>query len=288
MPVLFKNGHFFEGARWHDGHWWASDMYAPKVMKITTQGETEIMAEVPGRPAGLGWMPDGTLLIVSMTDRKVLRRMADGELAVHADIFGISSGLANDMVVDPAGRAYVSCTGFNILENERPCRGAIIRVDPDGSACVAAADMDYPNGLVVSDDGSELIVAETFGARLTAFRIGDDGSLEAKRTWAQVGTAPEWDSIDTLVMTNFAPDGCAIDADGMIWVADAINARALKLAPGGDVLGEIKAPDGLGIYACALGGESGRELLMCLAPSFDLTHCLSNRDAVLFVEKLDG
>jgi sugar lactone lactonase YvrE len=185
--------------------------------------------------------------------------------------------------VDAKGRAYVSCTGFNILEQEKPCRGSIVRVDPDGTASIACADLDYPNGLIVTPDGSELIVAETFGARLKAFTVGPGGELTDPRVWAQVGTAPQWDSIDTLVQTDFAPDGCAIDEDG-IWVADAINARVLKIAEGGRIIDEVASPQGLGIYACALGGVSGRELLMCLAPSFDLTHCLSNRDAVLHVE----
>lgn len=287
MKVFLDNGHFFEGVRWHDGHWWASDMYGPHVLKITVEGKAEVVATVPNRPSGLGWMPDGSMLIVSMTDRRVLRLFPNGSLREHANIVAQTGSYANDMVVDRTGRAYVSNIGFNILEGEKPRRAAIVRIDPDGTASIAAADLDYPNGLVISPDGGTLIAAETFGARLTAFSIADDGSLSDQRVWAQVGTPPPWDSVETLMQTDFAPDGCAIDVEGCIWVADAINGRVLRIAPGGKILEEIKAPDELGIYACALGGPDGKELLMCLARTFDQSHCLSNKDAALCVQRVD-
>lgn len=268
MEKLFEGGHFFEGPRWHDGYWYSSDLYAPKVFKISPEGKGETVAEVPNQPSGLGWLPDGTMLVVSMKDAQVMKVAADGSISVHGNLRPGTVSYANDMVVDSLGRAYAGTFGFNLFEGEPPARGAISRVDPDGTVSIVATDMDFPNGMAVTADNRTLIVAETFGSRLTAFTINADGSLKDKRTLAQLGTPPAWDSLETLIQLECAPDGIVIDAEDHVWVADAWMARALRVSPEGKVVDEVKAPTGMGLYSCTLGGPNGNTLMICCAPSF--------------------
>lgn len=282
MEKLLEGGHFFEGPRWHEGAWYVSDLYSHQVLRVTPDGLTEEVAVVEQQPSGLGWMPDGSLLVVSMKDRRVLRRWPDGRLTEHADITGCTGGYANDMVVDRTGRAYVSNLGFDLFGGGQPATTTITRVDPDGIASVVADDVLFPNGMVITPDGRTLIASETFGARLSAWTIADDGSLEDGRVWAQVGKAPSWESIETLVQTDFAPDGCSLDAEGHVWVADALNGRACRVAPGGAIVADVQAPNGWGLYSCALGGDDGRTLLVCVAPSFSDVERKAAKEAVLY------
>ncbi|WP_427925100.1 SMP-30/gluconolactonase/LRE family protein [Streptomyces sp. cg40] len=268
MEKLFEGGAFFEGPRWHDGAWWVSDLYTHRVLRVETDGTAGEAAFVPNQPSGIGWLPDGTLLVVSMKDSRVLHCGADGTLQEHGDLAPYTVGYANDMVVDQRGRAFVGTFGFDLFGGGKPEPGAVSRIDPDGTVTVVAEDLRFPNGMVVTPDGSTLIVAETFGSRFTAFAIGEDGSLHERRVWGQVGNEPSYDSIETIVRTDFAPDGCVLDAEGHIWVADALNGRAVRVAPGGTIVDEVRAPDGLGLYSCTLGGPDGRTLLVCTAPSF--------------------
>ncbi|MBA3743699.1 SMP-30/gluconolactonase/LRE family protein [Sporichthya sp.] len=268
MEKLFDGGHFFEGPRWHDGHWYSSDLYGPKVYKISPEGKGEAICEVPNQPSGLGWLPDGTMLVVSMKDAQVMKVAGDGSISVHGDCRPGTVSFANDMVVDKLGRAYVGTFGFNLFEGEQPERGAISRVDPDGTVSVVATGMDFPNGMAVSEDNNTLVVAETFGSRLTTFSINADGSLQDKKTLGQLGKAPAWDSLETLIQLECAPDGLALDAEGCVWVADAWMARALRVSPSGDVLDEVKAPEGMGLFSLTLGGPNGNTLMICCAPSF--------------------
>jgi sugar lactone lactonase YvrE len=268
MEKLFDGGHFFEGPRWHDGHWYSSDLYGPKVYKISPEGKGEVVCEVPNQPSGLGWLPDGTMLVVSMKDAQVMKVAGDGSISVHGDCRPGTVSFANDMVVDKLGRAYVGTFGFNLFEGEQPERGAISRVDPDGTVSVVATGMDFPNGMAVTDDNNTLVVAETFGSRLTTFSINADGSLENKKTLGQLGKAPAWDSLETLIQLECAPDGLALDAEGCVWVADAWMARALRVNQAGEVTDEVKAPEGMGLFSCTLGGPNGNTLLICCAPSF--------------------
>ncbi|MCW2959526.1 MAG: SMP-30/Gluconolaconase/LRE-like region-containing protein [Solirubrobacterales bacterium] len=285
MEPLLEGGNFFEGVRWHDGHWWVSDLYSGRVLKVTTGGEAEQVATVPGQPSGLGWLPDGSLLIVSMLDRRILRLAADGSLSEHADVTPHTGGLGNDMVVDAQGRAYVSNLGFDMFGGGKPEPATIVRVDPDGTASVAADGLLFPNGMGITPDGRTLIVAETFGARLGAFDIADDGSLSNQRVWGQIGRAPSWESVATLADTDFAPDGMTIDAEGHVWVADALNGRAARVAPGGAIVDEVRAPNG-GLYSCALGGEDGRTLLCCTAPGFSDVERKATTESVLYTVRV--
>ena len=198
LRVLLDGGAFFEGPRWHEGRWWVSDFYRRVVVAVDSNGRDEKMLIVDGQPSGLGWLPDGSLLVVSMKDRRLLRRSPTGELSVHAEVGRFCGGHLNDLVVDKQGRAFAGNFGFDLRAREEPKPASLVRVDPDGSTSLAAGDLLFPNGMVITGDGRTLIVGETYGRRYVAFTITDDGSLAARRVWAEV--------------PDIAPDGCALDA----------------------------------------------------------------------------
>lgn len=284
---LLDGGHFYEGPRWHDGTWWVSDFYAHTVSTVTTDGTATVVVEVPGQPSGLGWLPDGSLVISSMKDHTVLR-LADGELSVLADLGGMVGGHLNDLVTDAQGRTYIGNFGFDLMGGGAPAPADLIRVDPDGTVTVAATDLYFPNGTVITPDGATLIVGETMGNRYTAFDIADDGSLEHRRTWAEFGAMPVADSVaEGMAQIAVAPDGCSLDAEGRIWCADALGNRAVLVAEGGEIVEEVRVPGDLGIYACALGGAEGTTLLLCSAPDFFEHNRATAREAVLFTTEVD-
>jgi sugar lactone lactonase YvrE len=287
MRTLLEGGAFFESPRWHDGRWWLSDFYRHRVLTVTEDGRSEDVLEVEGQPSGLGWMPDGSLLVVSMRDRRILRW--DGSrTTVHAEVAEYCGGHLNDMVVDRHGRAYAGNFGFDLMAFADPQTANLIRVDPDGSASVAAEDMYFPNGSVITPDGRTLIVGETAGCRYTAFTIEDDGSLSDRRVWAQVAETPEITTFEeTIGKLRFGPDGCGLDAEEHIWSADEVNARCARVAPGGAIVDEIAAPEGLNSFACMLGGADGRTLLMCAAPDFIEQARSAKHEAVLLTTTVE-
>ncbi len=261
--VLAEGIYFGEGPRWHDGRLWFSDFYAHAVKSVSLAGDLRTEFVIDDRPSGLGWTPDGSMLIVSMTKRQVLKRAPDGTISVHADLSGIADFHCNDMVVDAAGRAYVGNFGFD-LDAQINARGIpavlaehptakLARVDLDGSVHVAAEGLHFPNGPVITPDGKTLIIGETLGSVLTAFDIASDGGLSNRRVWAQV--APR------------VPDGIALDAQGAVWIANPIAPECARYAEGGDVLEVIET--GQPCYACMLGGDDGRTLFMLTARSSD-------------------
>jgi sugar lactone lactonase YvrE len=288
LATLVRGGNFFEGPRWHDGRWYVSDFYRHAVLAVTPQGAEDRVMEVPGQPSGLGWMPDGSMLVVSMLDHRLLRRSPSGEVTEHADLGETCGGHANDMVVDPDGRAYVGNFGFDLMAGEEPRLACITRVDPDGAVTVAAEDLQFPNGSVITPDGSTLIVGETLGCRYSAFSIAPDGTLGDRRVWAQIAPTPRLGpAADMLPQVTVAPDGCGLDAENHIWAADAVGARCIRVAPGGAIVDEVRAPAGLGVFACMLGGDDGRTLLMCCAPDY-LEHMRREaREAVLVTTTVD-
>jgi sugar lactone lactonase YvrE len=289
LHTLLEGGAFFESPRWHDGRWWLSDFYRHLVLTVDAEGGTQEVLEVEGQPSGLGWMPDGSMLVVSMRDRKILRWSADAGVSLHAEVAELCGGHLNDMVVDAHGRAYAGNFGFDLMAGGDPATANLIRVDPDGTASVAAEDMLFPNGSVITPDGQTLIVGETAGSRYTAFTIAGDGSLTDRRVWAQVAPEPPIGGTlaETLAQLKFGPDGCCLDAEEHIWSADEVNARCARLAPGGEIVAEIKAPEGLNIFACMLGGDDGRTLLMCAAPDFVEHTRIGATDAVLLTTTVD-
>jgi sugar lactone lactonase YvrE len=257
-----------EGPRWHAGRIWYSDLYTHRVLSSSEDGsDCRVEAEVPGQPSGLGWLPNGQLLVVSMRDRRLLRREADGDLVTHADLAGLVGGDLNDMVVDAVGRAYVGNLGFDIGSGSPLEPATLLRVDPDGSITAVADDLWFPNGSAITDDGV-LIVNESFGNRVTAFDLAEDGTLANRRTWAQFGDLPTERQVGKVLrQLSVSADGCALDADGALWVADAIGSRVLRLRSGGELLDEIVL--GTGVFACMLGGRDGRTLFLCTAPDAD-------------------
>jgi sugar lactone lactonase YvrE len=256
--VLASNLTFTEAPRWRGDRLWFSDFYDHAVKTVTVDGHVETMLTVAGQPSGLGWLPDGRLLVVSMGDRQVLRLESSGELVTHADLNEIASFHCNDMVVDRLGRAYVGNFGYDIhaLESEpdstvRRLAANLAFVDSDGTASVACGDMRFANGMVIADGGRTLIVAESDAARLTAFDIGPDGTLSGRRPWAD--------------LPGRAPDGICLDAEGRIWVADALSAEALLVVRGGRVVDTVTTTTRC--FACALGGDGGTTLFLATASS---------------------
>jgi len=259
--VLAGGIYFGEAPRWHEGRLWFSDFYAHAVKSVSLAGDVRTEFELDDRSSGLGWMPDGAMLIVSMTKRQVLRRARDGKMSLHANLKDIAGFHCNDMVVDSVGRAYVGNFGFD-LDAELVARGAesviadhpkakLACIAPDGSVRVAAEGMRFPNGSVITPDGKTLILGETLGLCLTAFDIAADGALSNRRLWASVGPV--------------VPDGIALDADGAIWVANALAPQCVRIAEGGKVLETIDT--GQNCYACMLGGDDGMTLFMLTAPT---------------------
>lgn len=252
---------FPEGPRWHDNRLWISDQHDRRVVTVTGNGLVETVVEVAGQPSGLGWLPDGRLLVVSMRDRRVLRLESDG-LVEHADLGPLVSADCNDMVVDAVGRAYVGNFGFDLYGGERPRDTTIVRVNPDGTAAIAADGLAFPNGSVITPDGGTLLVGESMAGRITAFAIGNDGTLDNRRTWA--------------TLTGATVDGMCLDADGCVWVACPGTGRALRVREGGEVVDEIRGSHP-GVYACMLGGPEHRTLFLCTAPSHEATVTTARR-----------
>ncbi len=280
LQVLARGLSFLEAPRWHEGRLWVSDFYTHRVLRFAPDGTAETVVEVPGQPSGLGWLPDGRLLIASMRDRRLLRLDPAG-LALHADLHDLASWHLNDLVVDTRGRAYVGNFGFDLMAAADPAPANLVRVDPDGTATVAAEHMLFPNGSVITPDGRTLIVAETVGQRLTAFDIAPDGSLVNRRVWAAFGeppTAPDFATAFTQV--HVAPDGICLDAEGCVWFADAFGQRAVRVREGGEIVDEVSTGQ-LGCFACMLGGDDGTTLFLCCAPTFVEHEASANHRAQL-------
>jgi sugar lactone lactonase YvrE len=247
--VLLDGLIFPESPRWRDGRLWFSDMYSHQVMTVTPEGKTETIMEVPGQPSGLGWLPNGRLLAVSMHERRLLRLDPDG-VKVMAELGDLAPSHCNDMVVDRHGRAYIGNFGFDFLKKEPERPTVLIMVTPDGGKRVVADDLHFPNGMVITPDERTLIVGESYGRRLTAFSIAEDGSLSGRRLWAHLHGA--------------TADGICLDAEGAVWAASPVSAEVLRVREGGEITHRI--PVQTQAIACMLGGEDRRTLFVLTAP----------------------
>jgi sugar lactone lactonase YvrE len=276
---------FTECPRWRDGRLYVSDFYTHRVLAVASDGAVETLAHVPQQPSGLGFLPDGRLLIISMRDRKVLRREADGSLVTHADLSGLAPWHLNDMVVGGDGRAWVGNFGFDLMGGAPASTTVLICVEADGTAKVVADGLGFPNGMVLTPDGRTLIVAETSMNRLSAFDVASI-SLSERRTWAAFGDPPiAANAGEGLGRVAVAPDGICLDAEGAVWVADAMHGRLIRVAEGGRILEELKT-DGLGAFACMLGGDDGRTLFACAAPTFHEAAASANHHASILMTKV--
>jgi sugar lactone lactonase YvrE len=255
---------FGESPRWHDGRLWYSDFYRRSVYSMAPDGTDERLEhEVAGQPSGLGWTPEGDLLCVSMTDHRVLR-FHDEDVTAICDLSEYCGYWANDMVVSATGVAYVGNFGFDLdtmlaeigvegmLATPPPTTNLVV-VNGDGGVLQSVPDMAFPNGSVITPDGSTLIVAETMTFCLTAFTIQPDGTLEDRRVWAQLDFV--------------AADGICLDADGQVWVANALGPQCLRVKEGGEITATVTTTQIA--FACALGGEDRRTLYVMTAPTSD-------------------
>ncbi len=268
---------FTEGLRWHEGRIWFSDLYTFAVHSAREDGsDLRLEAHVPHQPSGLGWLPDGRLLIVSMLDRRLLRRELDGTVVTHADLTAHVPGLLGDVVVDPEGRAYLGNFGFDLYGGESLRPTTLHRVDPDGTITKVAEELWFPNGCAITHD-RVLLVNETFGNRISAFDLTDEGELVNRRTWAEFGPLPTGRSADeALQELDVAPDGGCLDSEGAYWIADIKGNRLLRVAEG-QIVQHI-AP-GTCVFACALGGRDGRTMFMCANHDFEIETRKTKRDA---------
>jgi sugar lactone lactonase YvrE len=232
IEVLLDGLTFPEAPRWRDGRLWFSDFYSQRVLALDESGKAELVATVPQRPSGLGWRPDGTLLIVSMLDHRLLA-LTPGGLREVADLSAFATGPCNDMVVDGAGRAYIGNFGYDRHAGAAERTTCVVRVDGDGSTHRVAEDLFFPNGMVIAPDGRSLIVAETRALR---------------RVFAALGEC--------------FPDGICLDAEGAVWVADARGHAVQRVFRGGRVAQSILVGDRT-VFACMLGGADRRRLFLC-------------------------
>lgn len=269
LNVVVDDFHYLEGPRWYQDALWFVDFYTKGVYRINDAGDAEKIVHVEEQPSGLGWLPDGRMLVVSMKDRKILRLEDDGELVVHADISKHCGGHANDMVVALNGNAYVGDFGFDLTGGEDFKETGLVLVRPDGSSQVVAEGLCFPNGMVISADEKTLIVNEMFGNRISQFEVYDDGTLGPRRDFANFGElGDEPDLSKRVERAQILPDGLTLDQEGAVWIADTLNHRVARIKEGGEILEVVEtAPEG--IFAVMLGGADGKTLFMCAALDWD-------------------
>ncbi|HWD53996.1 MAG TPA: SMP-30/gluconolactonase/LRE family protein [Acidimicrobiales bacterium] len=269
----FLSGLFFgECPRWHEGRLWYSDFFDHAVFSVSPEGERRLEMAFDGEPAGLGWLPDGRLLINSRLDRAVMRREDDGTVVRHGDLRPWATWHANDMVVATNGQAYAGNFGFDLdglyagtVAASQIGPASLVRVDPDGTSCEAAGGIDFPNGTVITEDGATLVIAESMGGRLTAFDRAADGTLTNRREWA--------------ALSGVAPDGICLCEDNTIWVANAFAPECVRIAEGGEVLERVATSTTC--FACMLGDDDRRTLYLVTAPeSHDAKARVERRGAI--------
>lgn len=272
VKTLMTGLAFGESTRWHDGRLWFSNWVAQEIIAVDSRGKGEVVVRVPfdSFPFSIDWLPDGRLLMSSISDRPLLRRERDGEWVAFADTSRLSKGGWNEIVVDGRGNAYVNGGGFDMQAGDAFAPGIIAMIAPDGTARQVADDIHFPNGMAVTPDNSTLVVAESFGRRLTAFDIEMDGSLTNRRVWADLGDG--------------APDGICFDADGAIWYADVPNKRCVRVREGGEVLQTVDVDRGC--FACMLGGDDAKTLFIVAAQWRGFEHMTDgSRNGVLLATR---
>ena len=238
---------FLEAPRWFDNRLWVSDVFDSKLYVVAEDGTRSVVCDVPGRPAGIGFLPDKTPIVVSCAQRKLMM-VSNGALSVYADLSDIASGDLNDLVVDDAGRAYVGNFGYDLFGGA-PIRPTDMHaVEPDGSIRVAAEGLEFPNGAVIKDDGRTLVVAETWCCRLTAYDRANDGRLSNRRLFAN--------------LKGRQPDGICADKHGAIWAGCYNTGEFVRVVEGGEITDRIRFEGNA--VSCTLGGREGNTLYCCV------------------------
>jgi sugar lactone lactonase YvrE len=245
--ILIDGVVFGESPRWHDGRLWFCDWAAGQVVAVDPDGSREVVLTVdfPAFPMSIDFAADGTLLVVGSAQSALLRVEPDGSLAREADLSPVARTPWNEIVLDARGKAYINCIGFDFPGGEF-APGLVALVTPDGAVRQVADGVAFPNGMAITADSETLIVAESYGERLTAFDIDAEGGLSGRRTWAQT--------------PGHHPDGICVDAAGAVWYADVGTDRCVRVAEGGEVLDTIVLDRGC--FACMLGGDDGQTLFI--------------------------
>jgi sugar lactone lactonase YvrE len=279
--VLREGLGFGEGPRWHEGRLWFSDFYRHGIFSISEDGaEERLEHEVPTQPSGLGWLPNGDLLYVSMIDQRVMR-VHDGTTTLFADISPYCTFWANEMIVSPSGVSYVGSFGFDLdgvlrdvgvagLTAMDPPLTNLVVLSPEGDILQVVPNLFFPNGTVITPDGATLIIGETLAFRLTAFDVNDDGTLNNRRVFAQ--------------MDYIATDGMCLDAEGQIWLANALEHRCLRVKEGGEITGEVVTSQNA--FACNFGGSDRTTLYVMTAPTSDRFHIAGAAEGKIEVASL--
>lgn len=281
---------FLEGPRWHAAGLYVSDFYSEMVLRFEEDGSHVPVCSVPGRPSGLGFLPDGSMLVVSMLNRTVMRW--DGAaLTTHAQLGHLIDGYANDMLVTAQGWALVGNFGNTDADPGSLQATRLVRISPSGNADIVASPLVFPNGIVFNPDHTQIIVAETFAGRLTAFDYTEDAcgrpSLTGGRVVKQFNVAPDYLDIQRATQELDAlPDGLAVDAEGAVWVASANSHAALRISPDGEVLEAVDVGE-LSPYAVALGGSDGRTLYLCCSPPLGTSDPSTTFESVLKAARVD-
>lgn len=270
LRELARGFQFVECPRWHDGRFWFVDFFSRQVMTTDLAGKVTILATVPNVPGGLGFMPDGRVIVVSQRDFRLLEISDDGSLTGFADLSSYARGAANDLLVDDHGRAYVGHHGYDAFSGAEPQAASLLLVQADGSVSEVADNLVFPNGMALADGGRTLIVAETFAHRLTAFDVGDSGTLFNRRVWA--------------LMPDRAPDGICMDLEGAIWAGCPFAQEFVRVEEGGRVTHRIATP-GRWAVACALGGARSSTLL-CTTDETSMENMVAGKSAG-FIELAD-
>jgi sugar lactone lactonase YvrE len=266
---------FPEGPRWHDGALWFSDMHDSRVVRWSggSEPQTVVQLSTDECPSGLGFLPDGTLLVVAMHARQVLR-VADGRTSVYADLSDVASWHANDMLVDAQGRAYVGNFGDGTPPPAPITPATLALITPDGVVHAAADGLDLPNGMALVDGGRTLVVAETraLPPRITTFAVAADGSLSDRAVLIQ--------------LSNELPDGLTVAPDDSLWFASPFTAELIHVSRGGEILTRLTSPRPP--YACVLGGADGTTLFVCVADDWVPEVCRAQRSGAILSVDVTG
>lgn len=298
FTLLAKNLNYGEGPRWHDNKLWFSDFFQHAVMTVDHSGKIEKIVEIPNQPSGLGWLPNGDLLIVSMLDRKIMK-FSNNVLSLHSDLSDLTPFRCNDMVVDKDGHAYVG--NFGSLHHSKDVKPTcLIHVDPDGKAKIVATKLDFPNGTVITPDGKKLIIGETYAGRLTSFDIGLDKKLSNRKVWAKM--MPTWYYIGVrfilakiYTMLNIklregnitpfpVPDGICLDSNKGVWIASPTTSEVIRIEEGGIITDRLETPDRA--FACMLGGDDGKTLFVMTAKTSIPEEASSEKNGKIYTTRV--